>query len=179
MVRRAKRLIVVLGAIGAMVFVPATVALADYHPACAGIVTGADEIDLQVGEGSINYSGTVECPGSQSRSVEVELSGAASGSATAACGDVVTCVSPTAASGSVPLVEGSYQVTMSFHVEGVGGVLVYDPEARCGLWLVTEGSATGPLPCDPPESGGYGALLLSVGFGLTASERVVRRLRLG
>lgn len=135
-------------------------AQADYHPACAGVVTGNDSMRMRVtapeGDGDdaepgfVSFEGQVTCPGAQRVDIDLALSGTATSSATASCVDVEDCLFLTSAGDVVDLVDGDYTLVMTFHVEGIGGVLVYDPPARCGVWTVAgSGSEDGPTITGP------------------------------
>lgn len=141
---------VLLGLVAPALMLAAT-ARADYHPACIGIVTGMDRMEFGVTADDITYSGTVECPGAQRIDIHLALSGPVGDMTAATCADVVACLDPVTASDTIIPADGTYQVVMTFRVEGIGGVLVFDPVPRCGVWIVAGTTAEGPLPC--PEAG--------------------------
>lgn len=139
-------------------------ARADFHPACAGIVTGDAWVDLDAnGDGTFTWLGTVTCPGAERVDVTVTLSRVSPlpdeftpETATASC--TVPCIDPVTASGTSALTDGTYRVEMRFDAAGPGVALfTYQDVPRCGEWMVSGTSASGPDESHERScsSGGY------------------------
>lgn len=145
--KRARVSVLIAASLLAALAVSADGARADYHPACLGIVTGNDTMSMSAASDGVTATGQVTCPGAQKIEIDLTVSGAGTGVFSAGCSDVAGCLNPLVASGTLDPVDGEYRLDMVFHVEGIGGVLVFDPAPRCGMWTVQGTTATGPTTC--------------------------------
>lgn len=150
--RRVSGLVLVFG-LFAGVLVSGPGAQADFHPVCAGVVTGYATVGLRSNEdgSEMTFSGHVNCPGAGSIEIQsvtvdtVPSDGGPLGTTSATCEDPT---GPCSASGTIdPADTGTYEVEMVFSVFGPDES--FTDVSRLGRW---EWAGAGqPVPTCVPD----------------------------